>query len=193
MLRRGNVEPKVAAEYLSAIAEQAERMNSIIRQLLEFARRREPKVAATDLSSIARSIVKLVEPIARKAGVQVGVRAADPVLALGDAGQLEQVLSNLVVNAIHACDEGGRVDISCEAHETSTACVRVSDDGHGMDEQTMQRIFEPFFTTKDIGQGTGLGLSVAHGIVQEHRGSIAVESHVGRGSTFSVYLPRAGT
>jgi signal transduction histidine kinase len=72
------------------------------------------------------------------------------------------------------------------------AYVRVTDDGHGMDEQTKARIFEPFFTTKDIGQGTGLGLSVAHGIVLENGGSIAVTSQAGRGSTFSVFLPAVG-
>jgi signal transduction histidine kinase len=123
------------------------------------------------------------------------------VLVLGDAMRLEQVLSNLTVNAIHACVEGGRVELSCETQLTdgvgepnsrgTLAVVRVSDDGHGMDAQTVERIFEPFFTTKDVGQGTGLGLSVAHGIVQEHGGRITVQSVPGCGSTFSVFLPSA--
>jgi len=126
----------------------------------------------------------------------VAVVSSEPVWARGDAVQLEQVMSNLVVNAIHACAEGGRVEISCGVRSEggeARAFVRVSDDGHGMDAATRERIFEPFFTTKDVGQGTGLGLSVAHGIVQDHGGSIEVESVPQQGSRFSVFLPMAST
>jgi two-component system NtrC family sensor kinase len=194
MLRRGNLASKVADDYLVIIAEQAARMTSIIRQLMDFARRREPKVAAADLLSSACAIRRLVLPIAQKCRVEVVVTSSEPVCALGDAVQLEQVLSNLVVNAIHACSEGGRVEITCGMRDEAgmrRAFVRVQDDGHGMDAATRERIFEPFFTTKDVGQGTGLGLSVAHGIVQEHGGSIEVESVPARGSRFCVYLPMA--
>ena len=119
-------------------------------------------------------------------------------MALGDPVQLEQVLSNLVVNGIHACARGGRVRITCGTEPAfggdppsggRRAYLRVTDDGHGMDEATKARIFEPFFTTKDVGQGTGLGLSVAHGIILENGGSISVSSQRGMGSTFSVFLP----
>jgi two-component system, NtrC family, sensor kinase len=171
-------------------------MTSIIRQLMDFARRREPKVAAADLHASACAIRRLVSPIALKRRVEVRVTSTDPVWALGDAVQLEQVMSNLVVNAIHACKEGGRVDVSCGLREcggVTRAFIRVEDDGHGMDAATRERIFEPFFTTKDVGQGTCLGLSVAHGIVQEHGGSIEVESQPERGSRFSVFLPMAST
>ena len=196
MLRRGNLQPSVVDEYLVIIAEQAERMTSIIRQLMDFARRREPKVAAADLQASACAIRRLVSPIAQKRRVEVRVTSSDAVWALGDAVQLEQVMSNLVVNAIHACKEGGRVDISCGLREmggVTRAFIRVEDDGHGMDAATRERIFEPFFTTKDVGQGTGLGLSVAHGIVQEHGGSIEVDSQPERGSRFFVFLPMAST
>ncbi|MGC4094422.1 MAG: HAMP domain-containing sensor histidine kinase [Polyangiaceae bacterium] len=142
---------------------------------------------------MARSIVRLVEPIARKRGVRVSVTSAGRVLAQGDAAQLEHVVSNLVVNAIQACDDGGRVEISCERDATTGDAERVrlqvSDDGHGMNTDTLERVFEPFFTTKDVGQGTGLGLSVAHGIIEEHGGSISVQSELRHGSTFSVVLP----
>jgi signal transduction histidine kinase len=203
MLRRGNVEPEASAEYLAAVAEQAERMTTIIRQLLDFAGRREPRPTATDLHVIARTIARLVEPIARKHEVEVAVSSEGRAMAVGDPVQLEQVLSNLVVNGIHACQSGGKVVIACgtevapvgggEPSDASAgakrAYLRVTDDGHGMDESTKARIFEPFFTTKDIGQGTGLGLSVAHGIVVENGGSIAVSSQAGQGATFSVFLP----
>jgi two-component system NtrC family sensor kinase len=198
MLRRGNVEPETSSEYLASVAEQAERMTAIIRQLLDFAGRRDPRAAATDLHSIARSIQRLVEPIARKHNVEVELSSEGRAMALGDPVQLEQVLSNLVVNGIHACTTGGKVQIACgtelasengSAEAAKRAYLRVSDDGHGMDEETQARIFEPFFTTKDIGQGTGLGLSVAHGIVLENGGSILVSSSKGQGSTFSVFLP----
>jgi two-component system, NtrC family, sensor kinase len=194
MLRRQTLERSVMEEYLAIIAEQAERMASIIRQLMDFARRREPKVAAADLASVARAIKRLVAPLASRRNIQVNVPANEPVLARGDSVQLEQVVSNLVVNAIHACDDGGRVDIEVGIRDTAEgarAYVRVTDDGHGMDRATLERIFEPFFTTKEVGQGTGLGLSVAHGIVQEHGGAFSVESEPGHGSTFSVFLPMA--
>jgi signal transduction histidine kinase len=109
MLRRKNVQLSIAEEYHAIIAEQAERMTSIIRQLMDFARRREPKVAAADLQASALAIRRLVLPIAQKRQVEVVITSSEPVLALGDAVQLEQVMSNLVVNAIHACAEGGRV------------------------------------------------------------------------------------
>jgi signal transduction histidine kinase len=198
MLRRRDVDPAVLEDYLAIIAEQAERIASIIRQLMDFARRRGPKVAAADLLAISRTIQKLVMPIAARKNVRVEVASTSSVLAQGDVVQLEQVVSNLVVNAIHACSECGRVEISCglyegSAEEPARAFVRVTDDGHGMDEATMERIFEPFFTTKEVGQGTGLGLSVAHGIVEEHGGLVRVESKPGRGSTFSVLLPMVTT
>lgn len=197
MLRRGSVDPEVSQEYLSAVAEQTERMTTIIRQLLDFAGRREPRPAPTDLQVIARATARLVEPIARKHQVEVTLVPEGTALALGDPVQLEQVLSNLVVNGIHACSSGGKVEIRSGTEPASEgepgsarrAYLRVTDDGHGMDEQTKARIFEPFFTTKDIGQGTGLGLSVAHGIVVEHGGSISVSSQVGGGSSFTVFLP----
>jgi two-component system NtrC family sensor kinase len=197
MLRKRHADPAVSEDYLAIIAEQAERIASIIRQLLDFARRRGPKVVAADLLAISRTITRLVSPIAARKNVRVHVVADKPAIALGDVVQLEQVVSNLVVNAIHACSEGGHVEIDCGLREAPgepvRAFVRVSDDGHGMDDATMERIFEPFFTTKEVGQGTGLGLSVAHGIVEEHGGLVRVESKPGQGSTFSVFLPMATT
>lgn len=195
MLRRGAVTPEAVEDYLTSVAEQADRMTAIIGQLLDFARRRGPKIGEVDLQYLARSIVKLLEPIARKHDVRLEVSSDTRALARGDIMQLEQVLSNLVVNAIHACKGGGLVTVSAGLTEVAgpaperNAYLRVEDDGEGMDKEIQDRIFEPFFTTKDIGQGTGLGLSVAHGIVQEHGGSILVETQLGRGSSFSVLLP----
>jgi signal transduction histidine kinase len=99
-----------------------------------------------------------------------------------------QVITNLVVNAIHATPPGGTVTIDVRATE-SLGVVEVRDNGRGMDAATRERIFEPFFTTKDVGEGTGLGLSVVHGIVQDHGGRVEVDSTPGAGSRFSVYLP----
>jgi two-component system NtrC family sensor kinase len=201
MLRQGRVDATSGADYLVIIAEQVERMTSIIRQLMDFGRVRESKMGAADLVAIARSVARLVEPMARKRGVTLEVSAPGPVYAVGDAARLEQVVSNLVVNAVHACSEGGRVEVQAGSSRDGVegtpggplVYLRVVDDGHGMDEVTATRVFEPFFTTKDIGQGTGLGLSVAHGIIQEHGGAIHVRSEVGSGSAFSILLPAVAT
>ena len=200
MLLRGNVDAETTRHYLQEIENQSSGMAAIIRQLLDFARRREPKTMTVELNALARRIARLVEAMATKKDVRVNVIAGDAVMAEGDATQLEQVMSNLVVNAIYACSQGGKVDIACgsdTAHHaaggvnTQRVFVSVSDDGHGMETAIEERIFEPFFTTKDVGQGTGLGLSVAHGIVQDHGGNIEVTSSPGQGSTFTVYLKRA--
>ena len=121
-----------------------------------------------------------------------------------DSSLIEQALTNLVVNAIQAMPKGGTLEIrSCEAlvsppaglpdTSSSYACLHVEDTGIGMANEQLRHAFEPFFTTKDVGSGTGLGLSVAHGIVRDHGGWIAASSTQGKGSRFSIYLPLSTT
>jgi signal transduction histidine kinase len=118
-----------------------------------------------------------------------------------DSGQVRQVLTNLIVNAVQAMPDGGHIQISLAGRRTTPpdldaategdyVGLTVSDDGPGIDPEHVEQIFEPFFTTKDVGEGTGLGLSIAHGIVQEHDGWINVTSTPGEGTSFTVYLPR---
>ena len=145
----------------------------------------------------------LLEQLAKKRDVTLVVSAnpAGAPRAYGDVGQLQQAVANLVVNAIQASPPGGRVELSVVDEERSpppgsgasrTDWVRLSvvDHGAGMDAETASHVFEPFYTTKDVGEGTGLGLAVTHGIVAEHGGWIDVESALGEGSTFSIFLPR---
>ena len=127
---------------------------------------------------------------------QLAVEALPPVL--GDSTQIHQVVVNLVTNAVHAIGMGhGTISVSLAAvagpgnGEPGLARLTVADTGCGMDEETQRRVFDPFFTTKAVGEGTGLGLSVVHGIVSNHQGSIAVESALGRGTRFVVDLPIA--
>jgi signal transduction histidine kinase len=199
LMRRSGQEASQIEAYLADIADQVDHMTTIIRQLVNFARRREPNVVRTDLRPIASAVIRMLEPLAKKRGVQLAVTTTQPLLACIDRTQTEQVLSNLVINAIHATTEGGHVSISygrCHAtttddtaHSVDEIYLRVTDDGRGMDEATLTRVFEPFFTTKDVGEGTGLGLSVAHGIVRDHGGRIEVRSAPQRGSTFTVFFP----
>jgi two-component system, NtrC family, sensor kinase len=204
MIASGEVIGAEAVENARIAGEQVQRISAIIRQLLDFARRRPPQKGPVDLRALAERTRGLLQPLASKRGVQLEVRDADAQLprALGDAGQLEQALTNLVINAIQASREGGRVILSCSRErlrapaesggdERECLSLDVVDAGAGMNEETKAHIFEPFFTTKAVGDGSGLGLAVTYGIVREHGGWLDVESELGKGSHFRMVLPLA--
>jgi signal transduction histidine kinase len=207
MIASGEAKNDVAKQYAQIVVDSSERMERIIRQLLAFARRRGPDKTKSDLLEMARQAIDMVVPLARKRGIELRVVAPHFVESVGqavvsaDAMQLQQAMTNLLVNAIQASADGKPVEVRVEhVHATPPAdvggqggdylCVRVKDEGSGITEENVAHVFEPFFTTKDVGEGTGLGLSVAYGIVRDHGGWIGVESEVGRGSRFSIYLPR---
>jgi two-component system NtrC family sensor kinase len=182
------------------IAEQAERMTRIIRQLLDFARPHRPEKARTDLCQLARLTLGLLTPIAEKQQVSLSFSGEGEVDAEVDANQIQQVLSNLVVNGIQSMRRGGRLTVGARRErvvppadhggaEAEYVCLYVEDQGEGIPPENLARIFEPFFTTKDVGEGSGLGLSVSCGIVREHGGWIGVQSRLKAGSLFSIYLP----
>jgi two-component system NtrC family sensor kinase len=108
---------------------------------------------------------------------------------IGDFGQLQQVFVNLIINAIQAMPNGGELKISTFLTEDEMAAVAVHDTGYGIPPENMEKLFTPFFSTKEAVKGVGLGLAVSYGIVERHGGRIDVKSHVGQGSTFTVYLP----
>jgi two-component system NtrC family sensor kinase len=109
-----------------------------------------------------------------------------------DPRRIEQVLINLILNSIQAMPAGGVLSIkACSESNENGFCFYVSDNGKGVPPQDLVKIFDPFFTTKDVGKGSGLGLSVSHGIIEQHQGRIEVKSEVGEGTTFTVFLPSA--
>jgi signal transduction histidine kinase len=189
-------------ESARVIVEQSERMTRIIRQLLDFARPRKPVRAPADVRALARGALAMLEPLAKKRGVSLAVEnGAAPATASVDAGQLQQVLTNLAMNGMQAMPRGGALTVSvgavrarppapAEAAEDDYVRIDVRDEGDGIPAENLPRLFEPFFTTKEVGEGTGLGLPVSHGIVREHGGWIAVSTELGRGSCFSVFLPQ---
>jgi signal transduction histidine kinase len=189
MIARGESEGEESKDDARVIVEQTERMTRIIRQLLDFARRRPPSREPVDLRELASSIVAMLGPLADRHGVEIALRAGTPVLAEVDVGQMQQVLTNLAMNAIQAQPEGGRVELAIEPGEERVT-LSVSDEGPGMPPEVRERAFEPFFTTKEVGRGTGLGLSVVHGMVEEHGGQIELESEPGRGTRVVVSLPK---
>jgi len=183
------------------IMEQTERMTRIIRQLLDFARPRPVEKIRADLRGLAAQTVALLRPMADKQRVSLTlIGPEEPVAAVVDTGQMQQVLTNLIVNAIQASGNGGTVNLGFKREVTAPPlkhggtrgpflCLYVEDHGHGMDEETQSRIFDPFFTTKEVGAGTGLGLSIAYGMVRDHGGWIDVKSTPGEGTTISIHLP----
>ncbi len=195
-------EGEPTAEDISEIQSAAQRASNLTRQLLAFGRQQIFEVKPIDLGDLVSGMRQMFERvIGEDVTLEVDIEADRP-LVLADRGQLEQVLMNLVVNARDAMPNGGDLQIRCarvlldreyvrqhpDAKYGPHVCLSVADSGHGMDPQTAAQIFEPFFTTKPTGKGTGLGLSTAYGIIKQSGGSIDVESEVGVGTTFHVYL-----
>jgi two-component system NtrC family sensor kinase len=203
MIVSGEAGGELARQYAAIVVDQCDRVTKTIGQLLAFARRRGAEKTKTDLREMARQSALLLEPMARQKRIALRVAPVGEAVAAVDAMQLQQALTNLVVNAIQASAEGDAVDVTIDrgrvtppadhgGGENEYARISVSDVGAGIPRENIDRVFEPFFTTKDVGDGTGLGLSVAYGIVRDHGGWIAVESEMGRGSRFTIYLPEDG-
>jgi PAS domain S-box-containing protein len=191
-------EGRIDGNYLDEIRNAAERGAQLTSQLLAFSRRQviEPKVL--DLNELITNLDRMLRRLIGEQVELVVLPSSDAGAIRADSGQMEQVITNLVVNARDAMPAGGtltiqtgKVTVGVEAAVGAGeyATVAVSDTGVGMPAHVVERIFEPFFTTKERGQGTGLGLSTCHGIVQQNGGHITVASQPGEGSTFTIYMP----
>ncbi len=174
-------------EPLEEISAASRRAANLTRQLLTFSRRHAARLTTVDLNAIIREMETMLRRLLGE-DVELLTRL-DPALppVRGDAGQVEQVVMNLAVNARDAMPEGGRLSVETHA-EGERAVLRVSDTGKGMEPEVLAHVFEPFFTTKEVGRGTGLGLATVYGIVSSFGGEVTVESEPGEGATFTIAL-----
>ncbi len=196
-----------SARSAQQITQAAERAAGLTRQLLTFSRRQLIQPRKLDMNKIVGNMTEL---LGRLLGEDVSLQLSycqSPAMVEADAGMMEQVLLNLAVNARDAMSKGGRLAVRIsivdvneahvqhhpEARAGQFVCVSKTDTGCGIPPENLQRIFEPFFTTKEVGKGTGLGLATVYGIVKQHQGWIEVESTVGKGTTFRIYIPYAGS
>lgn len=198
LLRRKDLSEEVRSD-LKVVAESTERVRRIVKGLLDFSRQTELDPEPTDINKLVRTTVKPMENQALLKGVSLILNPGTdlPMITL-DRSQFQGVLMNIIINALDATEAGGLIDISTGLNrsdgdsEEEGIEVRVVDTGCGIPQEHLEKLFDPFFTTKEVGQGTGLGLSVSFGIIQRHGGTIKVQSEVGKGSTFSVWLPLEG-
>jgi two-component system, cell cycle sensor histidine kinase and response regulator CckA len=197
---RGNpLYPKIAA-----VQQAADRATTLTRQLLAFSRKQFLELKVVDVNAIVKDLERLLRPLIGE-NIELNTQLAEDLgRTRADAGQIEQVIMNLVVNSKDAMPNGGKLTIRTANVNLDDDLRReysyiqpgpyvmlsISDTGHGMDKETQLQIFEPFFTTKEKGKGTGLGLSTAYGIIKQSGGYIFAQSEVGRGTTFSIYLAR---
>jgi len=201
LLRKKMRDGSADAEDLDLVIRETKRCATIIRRLLDFAREKTPEKKFADLNRIIEDTVRIIERPAsfRDIEITLDLDRHLPQVWL-DADLIKQVIMNMLVNAQHAIKDAGSITVRtcrCPAPKSpepgmpSVPMVEMAviDTGCGIPAQNLKRIFDPFFTSKEVGKGTGLGLSVSHGIVKAHSGAIEVESKVGEGSTFSVYLP----
>ena len=174
---------------LETIVVQVERITKIMNQLLSFARKRPVERRPLDLAAIITTTLDILQE--RLHDLQIKIKtdiASDRPHVFVDHDQISQVVLNLVINSCHAMPEGGILRVALQPRNHQMHLV-ISDTGCGIPKENLSRLFDPFFTTKPVGEGTGLGLTVAHGIIQEHDGTIHVESEVGKGTAFHIFLP----
>ncbi|MGB5014005.1 MAG: HAMP domain-containing sensor histidine kinase, partial [Pyrinomonadaceae bacterium] len=173
------------------IKSEAFRCKTITTGLLDFSRVRTGERTSTDIGEVVRSAANLISH--QKTGSDISITvdvASDLARVNSDGGQIQQAVIVLATNAIDAMPEGG--DLTFRVFEQrSRIVIEVEDTGTGIPAENMSKIYEPFFTTKEVGKGTGLGLAVCYGIISEHGGRLSVRSNVGKGTTFSIFLPAA--
>jgi two-component system NtrC family sensor kinase len=174
---------------LEQIYNQVERASSTVRNLLDFTRKEQPAFTSVSIPKIMESTLKLIENELKLADIDLDIDVEEGLPEItGNPRNLQQVFLNLFLNTIQAMPDGGRLGVRVHV-EDGLVRADVSDTGVGILPENLDKVFDPFFTTKEPGQGTGLGLSVSYGIVEKHGGKIIVESEVGKGTTFSVFLP----
>jgi signal transduction histidine kinase len=199
LIYTGRIDLAGAKGSASIIVEQADRMSRIIRGLLDFGHRSGTETHSENLLQLAEETTELLRVLAKKVGVEIVVAGRDTKSSV-NRSEIQQVLSNLLTNAIQAMPAGGRIDVGVDEEQAmirengdkerrTYARITVRDRGSGILPQVLPKIFDPFFTTRSVGEGTGLGLSIAYGIVRDHGGSLRVQSVVGEGTTFQVFLP----
>ncbi len=182
-------DPGYNRELLTDAETQIERARDIVRALLEFSRERTFKPRTIYINELVDESLKLIKGELPSL-VELEIAVPEDLHTVMDFRRMQQVLINLILNAVQAMENGGKLMISSHAEEkTKEICIKVADTGKGIPPENKDKIFDPFFTTKDVGRGTGLGLSVSHGIIQNHGGRIEVESEPGSGTTFFIYLP----
>jgi len=173
------------------IVKQSFRASEIVNSLLKFSRVSEGDYAEIDVNRVIRETLSLVEPMLRASRISLNTQLSPSVPPVfGNAGKLQQVFMNLIMNARDAMPRGGELTVATEC-ENSTLHVEVADNGVGIPSDHLSKIFDPFFTTKGKAHGTGLGLAVTYGIMREHSGKIGVESTLGKGTTFRLEFPTA--
>jgi signal transduction histidine kinase len=196
-------DPGEVAKNAALITDEVARITKIIHQVLNFSRPRGPTLTRVQLRSVVAEALAFVGETARRLGIAVDLGNAPPPPEVpGDPDQIQQVCLNLITNAIHAMPNGGTLRITTDtvvrrkggldlSPPAAYAVLAIADTGRGIPPADRDKIFEPFFTTKDVGQGTGLGLAVSHGIVKDHDGWIEVDSPPSGGAVFRVFLPCA--
>jgi len=195
LLRRKDIGDEIRSD-LQTIVESTERVRKIVKGLLDFSRQTKLDQEPTNVNMLIRSVILPMENQALVKGVSIKFDPGEnlPTVTL-DRNQFQSVLINLIINALDATEPGGNINIytstGLSASDTGHKGVEITiaDTGSGIPPDNLDKLFDPFFTTKEVGQGTGLGLSVSYGIVQRHRGTIRVQSELGKGSTFFIWIP----
>ena len=188
-LTGGTFSPEEATGYLDKMENEISRSSKIIRSLLDFSRQSEPTLRLVNINQALEQAFAIVGHQAELQNIEV-IKDLNPSLpqVKADFDQMQQVFTNFILNAIQAMPDGGKLTIRTSVDGDDFIRVDVQDTGYGISKENLSKLFTPFFTTKEKGKGVGLGLAVAHGIIERHRGRIEVESEVGQGTIFSVYL-----
>jgi signal transduction histidine kinase len=176
------------------VRRQADRASNIVNNLLNFSRTGgATEFTEVDVHRVLDDTLQLLEPQLRRSQIEIARRyEAELPKAFGNAGKLQQVFTNLILNSRDAIMDGGSISLATSSNEEDDALtIEITDTGIGIAPENVAKIYDPFFTTKGVGRGTGLGLAISYGIVQEHSGHITVESTPGRGTTFRITLPTA--